>query len=233
MGEQSGEHRQGRVPGGAHLRIPGAAVRQQVYEGRVTSPATTPEPASGQAAPPSRARSSAIGAGAVLLLAAPFLVFSLMMLDLKARTELQCDPGGPCALFQIGLLGRELVGDFKVEELREATVERNRSSKKDAAPLFRPVLETTRGSFPLSSRWLEDEEQALRTVRVVNFFRANPLASRKGFILFHDHRRGPLIVGLSFGAVGVALLGLSLWLAFRARRHLRAERAAQVSPPTA
>jgi hypothetical protein len=205
-------------------QIPGAALRQRVYDRPVTAPATQ-EPSSGHGAPSSRGRSSAIGAGALALLAAPFLVFSFMMLNLKSRVELHCDPGGPCTLLQRGWLGSERVGHFTVEELQEATVERNRSSKKDAAPLYRPVLETTRGSFPLSSRWLEDEEQARRTVRVVNFFRANPRASSKGFALFHDHRRGPLIVGSSFGAVGVGLLGLSLWLAFRARRHLRAERA--------
>jgi hypothetical protein len=186
----------------------------------------------GHRALPSRGRSTAIGAGALLLLAVPFLVFSWMMLNLKARVELHCDPGGPCTLLEIGWLGHKVSGTFKVGELKEATLERNRSSKKDAAPLYRPVLETTRGSFPLSSRWLEDEVQALRTVQVVNFFRANPHASTKGFILFHDHRRGPLIVGSSFGAVGGVLLALSLWLALKARRLLRAERAAQASPPT-
>lgn len=156
-----------------------------------------------------------------------------MMLTLKARVELHCQPGGPCLLIQLGWLGQEVVGTFEVAELQAATVERNRSSKKGAAPLYRPVLETARGSFPLSSRWLEDEEQAQRTVRVVNFFRANPRASAKGFVLFHDHRQGPLIVGASFGAVGAVLLGLSLWLAFKARRHLRAERASPPSPPSA
>jgi len=232
MGEQSGSQWRGRVPGGAHWRIPGAAARQWVYDGCVTSPATQ-ETSSGHGAQPSRGRSSAIGAGALALLAVPFLVFGFMMLYLKARVELHCDPGGPCVLIQRGWLGLEEVGPFTVEQLHEATVERNRSSKKGAAPLFRPVLETTRGSFPLSSRWLEDEEQARRTARVVNFFRANPHAGAKGFMLFHDHRRGPLIVGLCFGVVGGMLLGLSLWTAFRARRHLRAERAAQASPPTA
>lgn len=213
-------------------QIPGAAARQRVYDRPVTSPATQ-EPSTGHGTPSSRGRSSAIGAGALALLAAPFIVFGFMMLNLKARVELHCDPGGPCALLQRGWLGAERVGQFKVEELQEAKVERNRSSKQDAAPLYRPVLETTRGSFPLSSRWLEDEQQAQRTVRVVNFFRANPRAGTKGFMLFHDHRRGPLIVGLSFGVVGGMLLGLSVWLALRARRLLRAERAAQASPPTA
>jgi hypothetical protein len=167
----------------------------------------------------------------LLLLALPFLVFSLIMFTLKARVELQCDPGGPCQLRQLSWLGQEVVGMFALPELQEATVERNRSSKRDAALLYKPMLVTTRGTFPLSSQWLEDEAQARNTVRVVNFFRANPFASSKGFALFHDHRRGPLIVGASFGGVGVVLLGLSLWLAFKARRLLRAERAARTSPP--
>ena len=163
----------------------------------------------------------------------PFLVYGFVMLNLKARVELRCDPGGPCTLLHVGMLGRQLVGHFKVEELQEAVLERNRSSKKDAAPLYKPVLETARGSFPLSYQWLEDEQQAQRTVGVVNYFRSNPRASSRGFVLFHDHRRGPLIVGSSFGAVGGVLLLLSLWLAFKARRLLRAERAAQASPPSA
>jgi len=224
MGEQSRGGRAARVLSGAHLRIPGAAAGPRVYDGPVTGP-TTQEPARDDGAPASRGRSTAIGAGALLLLALPFFAFSLIMLTLKARVELRCDPGGPCMLLQLSWLGQEQVGSFTVAELQQATVERNRSDKRDAAVLYKPVLVTTRGSFPLSTQWLEDEAQARNTVRVVNFFRANPLASRKGFVLFHDHRRGPLIVGASFGGVGVVLLGLSLWLAFKARRLLRAERA--------
>jgi hypothetical protein len=210
--------------------VPAAAPR--VYDGPVTEPAA-PSPASSDEAPASRARSTAIGAVAFLLLAAPFLVFGFVMLNLKVRTELRCEPGGPCQLFHISMLSSERVETFMVGELKEAIVERNRSDKRDAAVLYRPVLETTRGSFPLSARWLEDEAQANHTVQVVNFFRANPGASTRGFTLFHDHRKGPFIVGISFSAVGVVLLGLSAWLAFRARRHARAERAAQASPPTA
>jgi hypothetical protein len=197
----------------------------RVYDSPVTDPAA-PEPQPGAQAPASRARASTLGAVAFLLLAAPFFAFSLMMLTLKARVELACAPGGPCALVQLGWLGgRERVGSFTVDEIQGATVEHNRSSKQDAATLYRPLLKTTRGEFPLSSRWLEDEAPAERTARTVNLFRANPFAGGgKGFILFHDHRRGPLIVGVSFGAVGLVLLGLSAWLALKARRHLRAER---------
>jgi hypothetical protein len=232
MGEQSRGGPAARVPGGAHLRIPGAAASPRVYDGPVTGP-TTSEPTRDERAPASRGRSTALGAGALLLLTLPFFAFSLIMFTLKARVELQCDPGGPCELRQRSWLGQEVVGMFALTELEEATVERNRSSKRGAAVLYKPVLETTRGSFPLSTQWLEDEAQALNTVRVVNFFRANPFASKKGFTLFHDYRRGPLIVGASFGGVGLVLLGLSLWLALKARRLLRAGRAAQASPPTA
>lgn len=230
MGEQSRGGAGVRVLGGAHLRISGAAAPGWVYDGPVTGPATQ-EPSGEAAAPASRGRSTAIGAAAMLLLAAPFLVFSLIMLTLKARVELTCDPGGPCQLLQRSWLGEEEVGMFLLPELQEATLERNRSGKRDAAVLYKPMLVTARGTFPLSTQWLEDEAQARNTVRVVNYFRANPLASRKGFKLFHDHRRGPLIVGASFGGVGVVLLGLSLWLALKARRLLRAERAARTSPP--
>ena len=200
----------------------------------MTGPAAQ-EPLPDNDAPASRARASTLGAVAFVLLAGPFLVFSLMMLNLKARVELHCEPGGPCTLSQRSWLGREQVGTFTVQELQGATVEHNRSSKADAATLYKPVLKTTRGDFPLSSRWLDEEAEAERTARVVNLFHANPFGGgRKGFLLFHDHRRGPLIVGVSFGAVGVLLLGLSLWLAFRARRHRRAARAARASPtPTA
>ncbi len=205
----------------------------RVYDRAVNGPAA-PEPLSNEAAPSSLGRSATLGAVAFVLLALPFLAFSLIMLSLKARVELRCDPGGGCTLLEFSWLGHEQVGSFTLPEILGATVERNRSSKADAANLYKPVLKTTRGDFPLSSRWLEDEAQAERTARVVNLFHANPLGGGgKSFVLFHDHRRGPLIVGLSFGAVGVALLGLSVWMAFKARRLFRAERAARTSPPTA
>jgi|GEM_PF-1089835 hypothetical protein len=230
MGEQSRGGPAARVPGGAHLRIPGAAARPWVYDGPVTGP-TPQEPTRDAAAPTPRGRSTAIGAGALLLLALPFFVFSLIMFTLKARVELHCNAGGPCMLVHRSWLAQEEVGMFLVTELQEATVERNRSSKRDAAVLYKPILETTRGSFPLSTQWVENEAQARNTARVVNYFRSNPFASSKGFMIFHDYRRGPLIVGSSFAGVGVVLLGLSLWLALKARRLLRAERAAPLSPP--
>lgn len=171
---------------------------------------------------------------AFVLLGLPFLVFGLVMLNVKARVELRCDPGRGCILDQASLLSHERVGIFTFPEILGATVERNRSSKADAENLYKPVLKTTRGDFPLSSRWLDDEAQAERTARVVNLFHANPAGGAgKSFTLFHDHRRGPLIVGSSFCSVSVVLFGLSLWMALKARRLLRAERAARTSPPTA
>jgi hypothetical protein len=188
----------------------------------VTEPAVQTPPA-GDAAPPPRSRASAIGAAAFLLLSAPFLIFGGMMLALKARVELRCTPGG-CALVHLSLLSQEEVERFTVQELQQAKVERNRSSRKGAEPVYRPVLETTRGRFPLSSRWLEEEQDAEHTVRILNRFIASPLSSGT---VFHDHRRGPMIVGTSFSAMGGVLLGVSLWLALKARRQRRAERAAR------
>ena len=217
------------MPLGAHWRIPGAPLGPQVYDGAVTGPAAQERPS--DEVPPSRGRAATIGAVAFVLLGVPFLVFSGMMLTLKARVELQCNSGGPCALFQRSLLRTELVGMFAAQEITGASVERNRSSKKGAASVYRPLLETSRGNFPLSSRWLDDEAQAENTARVVKRFHANPFGGGgKGFMIFHDHRRGPLIVGISFGVVGVVLLGVSVWLAFKARRLFRAERAAR--PPS-
>ncbi|WP_224368535.1 hypothetical protein [Hyalangium versicolor] len=205
----------------------------RVYDWAVTAPAPQ-EPLSNEEAPPSRGRASTIGAVAFVLLAAPFLVFSLMMFNLKARVELQCAPLGPCKLVHISWLGREQVDSFTVPEIQGVTIEHNRSSKSDDATLYKPVLKTTRGDFPLSTHWLNEEADAQRTAQTVNRFRANPLITRgRSFMLFHDHRRGPLIVGSSFGAVGVILLGFSAWLAFKARRHFRAERVARAAPPTA
>lgn len=221
------------MPSDAHLRIPDAGEGSRVYDGAVTGPAAQ-EPLPGEEAPPSRGRATTIGAVAFVLLALPFLVFGVMMLNLKARVELQCEPTGPCNLIHVSMLGREQVDSFTLLEIEGATVERNRSSKGDADNVYKPVLKTTRGDFPLSSRWLEDQALAERTARTVNRFHANPLVTGgKGFVLFHDHRKGPLIVGLSFCGVGVVLLGLSVWLAFKARRHFRAERAARAAPPTA
>jgi hypothetical protein len=171
---------------------------------------------------------------AFVLLALPFLAFSLIMLNIKARVELRCEPPGLCSLHQLGWLGGAPVEYFTVADIQGATVEHNRSSKQDAATLYKPVLKTTRGDFALSSQWLEDEAQAARTANIVNRFRANPLAGGgKGFMLFHDHRRGPMIVGASFGSVSALLVALSVWMAFKARRLLRAERAARSSPPSA
>lgn len=167
-----------------------------------------------------RRRTLRIGAVAFVLLAAPFLVFGGMMFLLKARVELSCEPGlGACVLVHQSLVTREKVDQFTVAEMKGATVERNRSSRQGSEPIYRPVLETTRGSFPLSYRWLEKEADAQRTANTVNRFRANPMGGGgRGFTLFHDHRRTPMLVGSAFSGVGLVLLAVSVWLALKARR---------------
>lgn len=212
--------------GGTAPRFPRAAARPRVYDRAVTDSAPQGAPDSEAQAP--RSRANTIGAVAFVLLAVPFLIFGFMTFNLKGRVELECDHGGPCRLIHQSWLSRQTVETFTVEQLQGATLERNRSNRRGGVFLYKPVLETTRGKFPLCQRWMDEEDKAERTVRVVNAFRANPLGGGgRGFVLFHDQRRGSAIVGTSFMSVGAVLLGLSAWLGVRARRHLRAERAAQ------
>lgn len=175
-------------------------------------------------APPSRARSTTIGAVAFVLLAAPFLVFGGMMFNLKARVDLECAAGGPCTLVHRSWLSSEHVETFTLEELQGATVERNRTSRRGGAEVYRPVLETTRGKFPLSHRWMDEQASAEHAALRVKDFQAK---AAPGFVLSSDQRRGSAIVGASFTSVGVLLLGVSVWLGFKARRHRRAERGAR------
>lgn len=172
---------------------------------------------------PSRGRSAGIAAVAAVLLALPFLVYGIVTLDTRARVELKCASNGPCTLTREGLLTKEEVGVFPVEELRGAKVERNRKSRTSEESVWRPVLETTRGDFPLSYGWMTEERKAQRVVTVVRRYRDRPLA---GITLWHDDRAGAVRMGTAFLAVGGLLLLMSAWLALKARRLLRAERAA-------
>ncbi|HSP80520.1 MAG TPA: hypothetical protein VLQ93_18450, partial [Myxococcaceae bacterium] len=105
-------------------------------------------------------RSLATAAAAVLLLSVPFLVFGLGFLDTKARIVLECQPGGPCNLTRAGWLTEEVVGTFPLDELQEARVDRRRATRGNVDSLFRPVLVTSRGDFPLSYEWMTEESQA-------------------------------------------------------------------------
>lgn len=184
--------------------------------GAVTDPAS--QGIASDEAPAYRSRSLRISTVGFLLLAAPFLVFGGMMLLLKTRVELHCDPGG-CQLFHLSWVTSQRVELFPLGELQGALVDRNRSSRAGAEPLYRPVLETARGKFPLSYRWLNDEAEAARTVSILQRYLANPMATQgRTLVLFHDHRRTPLLVGSAFSAVGLALVGLSLWMALKLRK---------------
>ena len=208
--------------GGVGPRFPRAAARPRVYDGGVTDSA--PQGAASSEAPPSRARSTTIGAVAFVLLGGPFLVFGWMMFNMKGLVALECAAGGPCTLVHRSWLSSERVETFTIDEIQGATVERNRTSRRGGAMVYRPVLETTRGKFPLSHRWMDEQQTAESAVTRVHDFRAK---RAPGFELVHDQRRGSAIVGTSFTSVGVVLLAVSVWLGFKARRHRRAERAAQ------
>jgi len=190
----------------------------------VSTPAPEALPTSEPSDTPARGRSTTIAAVAVVLLSLPFLIYGAMTLDTRARVEIQCAPNGPCTLTRQSILSQEEVGVFPLEELRGAKVERNRKSRLSDEFIWRPVLETTRGDFPLSYGWMPEERKAQYTATVVKRYLSMPFAG--GVTLWHDDRAGAVRLGTAFLVVGGLLLLMGGWLGFKARRHLRAERAA-------
>lgn len=198
------------------LRVLGTPER--VYDGAVsdTAPSVTPS------------RSLFIAAIGVLALSVPFFVFGLSFLDTKARIELQCQRGGGCALTRSGWLTKERPLAFYPGEIQSARVERSRTPRGDQQNIYRPVLVTTRGEFPLSHQWMEEEREANRTVISVNRFLKNP--ESPGFTLWHDNRPQASRMGLMFTVAAVLVLLFGLWLTWRAVRRRRQERAQGTAP---
>lgn len=198
------------------LRVLGTPVG--VYDGAVsdTAPSVTPS------------RSLFIAAIGVLALSVPFFVFGLSFLDTKARIELQCQRGGGCALTRSGWLTKERPLAFYPGEIQSARVERSRTPRGDQQNIYRPVLVTTRGEFPLSHQWMEEEREANRTVISVNRFLKNP--ESPGFTLWHDNRPQASRMGVIFTVAAVLVLLFGLWLTWRAVRRRRQERAQGTAP---
>jgi len=190
----------------------------RVYDGTVSDSAPSVTPS----------RSLFIGAIGVLALSVPFFIFGLAFLDTKARIEFQCQRGGPCTLTRIGFLSREEPLTFTRAEIQGARVERDRSPRGEQQNIYRPVLVTTRGEFPLSHHWMAEEREANRTVISVNRFHQNPEAP--GFTMWHDNRHQASRMGLMFTVAAVLVLLLGLFLTWRAVRRRRQERAQGVAP---
>ncbi|NTX05865.1 hypothetical protein [Myxococcus sp. CA040A] len=176
---------------------------------------------------PLASRSTAIGTAAFLLLALPFLVFGLWLLDGKSRMDLRCEPGGPCTLTRSGWLTREPLATLPLDAIQAVKVERSRSARRASVPIFRPQLETTQGKLPLFAQWATEEGEATAVKEQVERYLAAPGAGP--LEVTRDDRRASLRVGGAFTGVGVALFIFSLWLAWRTRTHRRAERSAQAS----
>jgi hypothetical protein len=181
-----------------------------------TPEAGSPAPESLAAAP----RSLGLVAAALLVLAVPFLLFGLLYLDLKALVSLECAPGGPCTLYQAGWLSREAVGTFSLEELLGAHVQRSRSPRGQRDPVFRPMLDTTRGTFPLNYDWLRDEAAVTSMVESLERFRKSP---EQGLSLRRDDRHKLVRTGALFTTAGVLVVVLGAWVAARAVRQRRRE----------
>ncbi|PTL77034.1 hypothetical protein [Vitiosangium sp. GDMCC 1.1324] len=183
---------------------------------------------SDSAPPVTPSRSLFIGAIGVLVLSIPFFIFGLAFLDTKARIELQCQRGGPCTLTRIGWLTREAPETFTLAEIQGARVERDRSPRGEQQNIYRPVLVTTRGEFPIAYHWVAEEREANRAVISVNHFRRNP--ESPGFTMWHDDRLRASRLGMLFTGAAVLVLLFGLWLTFRAVRRRREERTQAASP---
>ncbi|MCP3102542.1 hypothetical protein LZ198_27075 [Myxococcus sp. K15C18031901] len=181
-------------------------------------------PESTDDAPPRASRSTAIGAVAFLLLALPFLVLGLWLLDVKSRMDLRCEPGGPCTLTRSGWFTREEVARLPVSDIDAVKVERSRSARRSPVPIFRPELHTkSNGKLALFAQWATTESEATAVKEQVERYLAAPTAGP--LEVSRDDRRASLRVGGAFTGVGVALLVFSTWLALRSRKHRRTERA--------
>jgi hypothetical protein len=177
-----------------------------------------------RAPPYRRSRATAIGATAFLMLAVPFLVLGVFFLGQKARMDLRCEPSGPCVLSRSSWLGQDEVGRYESQDLQGITVARSRSTRKGAAPIFRPQLETTHGAQPLAYQWTEDEAEAKAFADGVRRYLDGPRT--EALSVFRDDRKASLRVGGAFTGVGLGVLALSLWLLSRTLAHRRAERTA-------
>ncbi|QSQ11917.1 hypothetical protein [Myxococcus landrumensis] len=183
-----------------------------------------PIPAPSDDDKPLASRSTAIGAVAFFILAVPFMVLGLWLLDGKSRMDFRCEAGGPCTLTRSGWLTREEVAKLPLDSIQSVKLERSRSARRKSVPIFRPELVTTQGKFPLFAQWATDEREAIAAKEQVERFLASP--NTDALEVTRDDRRSSLRVGGAFTGVGVALLIFTTWLAFRSRMHRRTERAA-------
>lgn len=172
--------------------------------------------------PVTPSRSLLLGGVGVLLLCVPFFVFGLAFYDTKARVELHCEPGGPCTLTRRGWLTSTPVGTFSRSELQGARVERNRNPRDDQKSIYRPVLLTTRGEFPLSAHWMDTEAQAQGAVHSFRLYHEG--VQPGGLDLTFDDRERASRLGLMFLVVAAGVLGLGLLLTFRGLRRRQQER---------
>ncbi|WNG13293.1 hypothetical protein [Cystobacter fuscus] len=174
--------------------------------------------------PKTSSRSLFIGGASFLLLSVPFFVFGLGFLDTKARIELKCERGGPCTHTRVGWLTREAPTTFQLGELQGTRIDRRRSSRGEDESIYRPMLVTTRGDFPIAAHWMEQEKQARSATVSVDRFLNTPGAP--GFSMWHDDRPRASRIGVLFTATASLVMLFGLWLTWRAVRRRGEERRA-------
>ncbi|MET0401508.1 MAG: hypothetical protein ABW123_03855 [Cystobacter sp.] len=173
--------------------------------------------------PKTPSRSLFIGGAAVLLLSVPFFAFGLGFLDTRARVELKCARGGPCSLTRAGWLTREAPTVLELRDIQGTRIDRRRSARGQDESIYRPMLVTTKGDFPIAAHWMEKEAQARSATLSVDRFLATPGAP--GFDMWHDNRTRASLLGYLFTSTATVVLLFGSWLTWRALRRRSEERA--------
>jgi hypothetical protein len=181
--------------------------------------------------PKTPSRSLFIGGASVLLLSVPFFVFGLGFLDTRARIELKCARAGPCSLTRVGWLTREAPTVLELKEIQGTRIDRRRSSRGEDESIYRPVLVTTRGDFPIAAHWMEKEAQARSATLSVDRFLTTPGAP--GFDMWHDNRARSSLLGVLFTVTATLVMLFGAWLTWRAVRRRSEEHRARADPAPA
>jgi hypothetical protein len=122
----------------------------------------------------------------------------------------------------VGWLTREAPTLFQLQELQCTRIDRRRSSRGENESIYRPMLVTSRGDFPIAAHWMEQEREAQSATVSVERFLRTPGAP--GFSMWHDDRPRASRLGALFTVTGTLVMLFGLWLTWRAVRRRGEER---------
>jgi hypothetical protein len=164
-----------------------------------------------------RKRSVTLATVSLAVMAVPFLVLGVWILDRPALTELTCPAGGgPCSLVRAGWMTGSEVARFAPAELLTARVDRNRTSK--GANTYRPAFDVGSHKQPLFFKW---DNTPVASEALVAQLHAHARSPAQPLVFRDDARRATAGAGGAFTLAGVGVLVLAGWIAWRGRRPAR------------